>query len=291
MNMENADVNNFENKGDFDYYHLAEDDFTKRLFFRECIVDRSKKPNPRPYIMVSDISKNVTGSADGRVWKPILGNLHMAAAMPINFSSDFEDEMFPLLVPIAVKETYDHYAPGLFICKFPNDIVCREHKRKVSGVLIRKMDGFVVIFLGGNLVAAPGIDELRKDSYGACCMKNHIDKVPTPYEFAVEFYRNVLALKGKYNTIEKVLEAQNTMMNEYLPNYKLSINNPNADLKKDGAFWTEDFPNAYLKVEHDGKRYQYFSCYYDNVFYKLEGDAEKPKHYHLTHQYVDDPKK
>ena len=33
--MENADVNNFENKGEFDFFHLAFEDMSKRLFFKE----------------------------------------------------------------------------------------------------------------------------------------------------------------------------------------------------------------------------------------------------------------
>ena len=235
--------------------------------------------------------KNVTGSADGRVWISMEGNLQVTVAYPIKFTSDFEDEMFPLIVPIAVKETFQMFAPGKFMCKFPNDTVCKEHKRKVGGLLIRKMEGYVIVFLGADLTNAPEDSQLRKNCYGACCLKNHCEKCPSKYDFSVALFYKIKEMSKSYNTIEKVLDLQNTTMNEYEPNYKLSINNPNADLKKDGAFWTEDFPNAYLKVDHQGRRYQYFSCYYDNVFYKAEGNPEKPKHYHLLHEYVDVPEK
>ena len=287
MNEDSKDISKFENAGPFDLYHFEHDDLDKRHVFREIIAQRKKDKLTRPFVKLTDMVDNGTGSADGRVWVSIKGNVHMLLAFPIDFKSDFEDEMFPLIIPIVLKETYNYFAPGEYMCKFPNDIICKKHKKKTSGALIRKIDGFVLIPVAGNLVGCPQNNQLRENSYGACCMKEHSDKIPTPLEFALQFYRITMEMRYKYDSIDKILDLQNTTMNEFESNYKLSINNPNADLKKDGAFWTQDFPNAYLKVDHNGKRYQYFSSYYDNVFYKSKGNPANPKHYHISHQYVD----
>ena len=287
MNEYSQDLSKFKDVGPFDLYHFEHDDLDKRHVFREICALRKKEKLTRPFVKLTDMVDNGTGSADGRVWVSIKGNVHMLLGFPVDFKSDFEDEMFPLLVPIFIRDTFNYFAPDQYICKFANDIVCKEHHRKTCGLLVRKMEGYILISVAGNLVGCPKNDQLRKNSYGACCMKEHCDKVPTPLEFALQFCRIVMENRYKYDTIEKVLEIHNKSMNDYGPPYEVSINNPNADLKKDGAFWTQDFPNAYLKVDYDGKRYQYFPSHYDNVFYKSKGDPEKPKDYYIAHELID----
>ena len=202
------------------------------------------------------------------------------------FKNYFEEEMFPLYSDYAVLETFNHFAPGQYIMKFPNDVVCREHRKKTSGILNRRAFGFAITGMGGNLIAVPGENELRKMGSGACCLSNHCDKVPTQEEWMCEYYKKLMKIMKEYDTVDKIVEHQNLVFNEYENNYKMSINNPNADLEKDGTFWTQEYPNALFKVDHKGMRYQYFKSEYDPIHFKLKGDPDKEKPYHLKYELL-----
>ena len=287
--QETFDPKIFENKGEYDYYHVEHEDVLKSYLHIPICNYRNTLKDPKPWAKISDSCANVTGSADGRVWVSLKGNPAPCVAIPLHcFKDDFQIEMFPLLASIATLDTFNHIAPDTYILKFPNDIVCKEHKGKTSGVLIRKEYNHVLLGAGCNLVAAPENNDLRKNSITACCVKRHVPegKVPTPEEFIDELFKNMWKFIQKFPTIEEILEMLNREFNKYENNYKLSINNPNADLKKDGAFWTQKFPNAYLKIDHKGMRYQYFESYYDNVYFDVKGDPSKEKPYHLKYEYI-----
>ena len=285
--QENFDPKIFEDKGDFDLYQVEHEDPQTSLLRKIICEHRMKDENPRPWIKLSDTVKNVTGSADGRVWISIKGNLHLVLGYPLKmFKNYFEEEMFPTIADYAVLETFNHFAPGKYMLKFSNDIVCKEHRSKTAGVLRRRGFGYAVIILGGNLVEAPNHEKLRAEGIKACCMKDHCDKIPTPLDFGTELFKNLKRLFKEYDTVEKIVEHQNIVFNEYENNYKMSINNPNADLVKDGTFWTQEYPNALLKVDHKGMRYQYFKSDYDEIIFKVKGDPNKEKPYHLKHEYI-----
>ena len=286
MNENNCDVNKFENKGPFDLYHFEHDDLNKHHFFRKITEHRSKQKDPKAFVQLIDILENATGSANGRVWVPIKGNVMMIMGLPMKFKDIYEDEIFPMKIPTAILETYNHFAPGKFGGKLPNDIICLEHGKKVAGVLIRKFDGFVLIHLGANIVAHPSNDQLRKDNYGACCLKEHCDKVPSTVEFVTVLYHKIFEVHNKLDTIEKVIEVCNKNVNSYQKGVKISINNPNADIKNDGAFWTVQNPKAYIKIDYNGLRYQFGSSCYDSVFYSTEGDPDNPEDYFASHEFV-----
>ena len=216
------------------------------------------------------------------------GNILTFVALPLkHFENYFQEEVYPCLSQIALLDTFNHYCPGQYMIKFPNDIVCCEHVGKTSGALVRREEGYALFAPGVNSVAAPEGDQLRKHGIKSCCMKKHIvGELPTAEEFTELLYQNLRDVSKKYDTPEKVVEIMNKEYNKYDKTYKLSINNPNADLKKDGTFWTQKFPNALFKVDHKGMRYQYFSSYYDPIYFKVEGDPNKEKPYHLKYEYV-----
>ena len=93
-------------------------------------------------------------------------------------------------------------------------------------------------------------------------------------------------LMKELDTVDKIIEYENKFYNEYENNFNMSINNPNADLKKDGTFWTQKTPNALFKVDHKGMRYQYFSSFFDPIYFQPQGDPDKEKPYHLKYEYL-----
>ena len=286
MKQEDFDPKVFEDKGDFDLYRLYEEDVLKGFIHVSICKERAN--NPKPWVKITDKIKNATGSQDGRVWIPLDGNFSTIYGFPLTFFKNYqEEEFFPVLGPIAILRTFNHFCPDKYVMKFPNDIACKEHRGKTCGLLVRREHGFAMIGPGVNLATCPNPNEVRKQGIKPCCMKNHCDgKLPTPEEWSFECYKNMIQILKECDTPEKVVAVMNEEYNKYENNYNMTINNPNADLKKDGTFWTQKTPNALFKVDHKGMRYQYFSSYYDPIYFKLEGDPDKEKPYHLKYEYL-----
>ena len=285
--QDSFDPKKFEDKGDFDFYEVDVEDPIKSIIRKDICEHRLKEGNYKPWIKLSEIVQNVTGSADGRVWVSIKGNLHLVLTIPLKqFKSKFEEELFPTIADISVLDTFNHFAPGKYMLKFANDIVCKEHRSKTAGILRRRAFGCASVIMGGNLVQAPGAEKLRAQGITACCMKDHCDNVPTPLEFSTVLFKILMENLKKYDTVDKIVEHQNLVFNEYENNYKMSINNPNADLEKDGTFWTQEYPNALLKVDHKGMRFQYFKSDYDEITFNVKGDPNKAKPYYLKYEDI-----
>lgn len=276
--------------GMFDFYPIKNCDCKKGYIYHEILKEKSKEENPKPFLSKIDIVTNATGSADGRIWIPMKGNLHGIVGFPESFfKTEWEKQMFPMIAAFALRDGILKYAPGQFMSKFPNDVVCKEHRRKTAGLLTRNEQGYVMLIFGANLVTYPDNENLRKESYGACCLKNHADYVPSVEELLLEIGHRITEMYKIYTDNQKILDLVNTSLNEYEPgNYKLELNNPKADLKKDGTFWTTQYRNALFKVHHDGFIYQYFESYFDKVYYKVEGNPDEKKPYHIEYEYVKD---
>ena len=129
-------------------------------------------------------------SAPGRVWISYKGNLHISISFPLSyFKSYFLEEMYPVVSNFGVLRTYNHFAPGQFMDKFPNDVVCKEHRKKCGGIMNRRDFGYVSTGIAGNLIKAPTDDELRKHGLRACYLGKHCENVPTNEEFAEQMYK------------------------------------------------------------------------------------------------------
>ena len=278
----------YEDKGGYDLYKIEDEDFSKS-FLRKTICEyRVSKGNKKIFICLWGRILNGVGSCPGRLWISYKGNLHMSISFPLSyFKSYFIEEMYPVVGNFGVLRTFNHFAPGQFMDKFPNDIVCKEHRKKCGGIQERRDFGYCHTMPNGNLVMAPRDDELRKFGLRACYLGKHADYVPSLDEFADEFYRQMVKAIDEFDTLDKILDYENKFYNEYENNFKLSINNPNADLKKDGTFWTLETPNALLKCDHKGMRYQYFSSWFDKVYHTIDGNPDQEKPYHLKYEYIE----
>lgn len=294
--MESGEVTDknleFEQKEGFDYYRIAHVDCGKGYFFQKVIKKRNEQKITRPFIAEVDHMDNAVGSADGRVWISIPGNFGTTVGIHESyFKNKWEIEVFPLIAPFSLRETCNHFAPGKYMNKFPNDLCCKEHNRKTAGMLIRNEGGWVLFGYAFNLLHTPEEKDLRVHSYGACCFKEHCDpdKIPTPEQFSLYNAKLVLEMQKKYDTNQKILDLVNIGFNERDPgNYKIEINNPNADLEKDGTFWNTKYRKALFIVHVNGYIYQYFERYYDNMYYKTEGDTVRKLPYHLEYEYIKD---
>lgn len=264
-------------RGIFDIIHVDTVNCTKKYLFHDIAMTKEKDENPRPFIDIIDIVKECTGSADGRVWIPFQGNLHGTISCPTTmFKSVFEVEFFPVLASFAIRDTMNKYAPGEYCSKWPNDVVCKKHGRKTCGMLCRKEGRWIFLSFGLNLVKAPDDKMLRKQGLRACCMKEHTQNIPVIEDFFYECATHLLDLIKEYNTIEKVVDLMNLSLNEYqAKTYRVEINNPNADLLKDGTLWNKKFPNALTKGYMNGVPYEFNESYFDREYYKTTGNADE----------------
>lgn len=264
-------------RGIYDIYHVGKTDAEKKYLYHDIVASKENETNPRPFIGIIEIPENGVGSADGRVWIPYPGNLHGSMGFPQSmFRNQLEIEFFPVLASFAIRDIMNKYAPGEYCSKWPNDVVCKKHGKKTSGILVRKEGKWIFLLFCINLVKAPEDKLLRKQGLRACCMKNHTDNIPNIEDVFVEVGDRVMELVRENDDIHKIMDTMNKSLNEYMQKtYRVELNNPNADLLKDGTLWNRNFPNALTKGYMNGVPYEFGENYFDNVYYHVKGNADE----------------
>ena len=250
MRQEDFSVDKFEKRGDYDLYHILEEDVSKGFLHIPILEDRKKQENPRPWAKIVDSAKNVTGSSDGRVWVNVKGNFGTLVAIPLkHFENIFQEEVYPVISHLALLDTVNYYCPGEYLIKFPNDIICKEHGGKTCGTLIRREQGYSLFAPGVNLFGAPEGGLLRKDGKTACFIQKHCKgKLPTPVEFTDRLFENLKNISKKYDTPEKVVEIMNKEYNKYDKTYKFQSTILMLILKKMEPSGLKNSLMPYLKL-------------------------------------------
>ena len=268
-------------QGRWDILEVSDRNFQNGYLYREEIVKRSQQENPRPFIFNALDGRKATGTAASRVWIHVVGNAAAAIGIPMSMLRDpLAVEFFPFVAPNALKEVGNHYAPGAYCTKFPNDVVCLEHGKKSAGILSRKEHKFVVCIFGFNLVGCPPDDQLRTQGLRACYMKLHTQNpLPTPQEFSYAVAEKIFELYDQHRTLDEFHDWINKELNVYKKKtYRVEVHNPNADIYKDGFLWTQSHPNALTKGYLNGDEYDCGQAYlFDMVYYEnfKGGDPNK----------------
>lgn len=90
----------------------------------------------------------------GRAWQSPAGNLHASVLIRLDRPLA-EAAQLSFVAAVALAEGLDDLLPDAdFLCKWPNDILCRNHK--VAGMLLESAgDGWLVLGLGVDVIQAP----------------------------------------------------------------------------------------------------------------------------------------
>lgn len=254
-----------KNEGEFDYRELEEADVRVLRPAYQLAYDRSRAPNPRPFCDQCRFLTGSTGTHVGRKWIMIRGNISGSFSFPFcYFKNHVQQEFYPIFGTIAIKDTFNKFAPGEFTVKFPNDVICRKHWRKCCGTLFKKFENYAVGCVGIDIADCPKDEELRQWGIKACCLKKHTDNIPSFEEFMCFTMRRVIELMNQYDTVEKIVEFINQEYGEFnKKSYKVIINNINADPAVDGITCCPGFPNALLKAYVNNVQYEVDETYYE----------------------------
>lgn len=272
-------IPDFEPRGDFDFIKLTQRNCKSGYLYRYLVQERSKEEKPRAFIEQCTIVKGVTGTASSRKWISIAGNVSGIVAIPTHMlKDDIAVEFFSPIASMAIKEVGNMYAPGEYCTKFPNDVVCCKHGKKTCGILCRKEGKFVVAVFGFNLIEAPKDEQLRAQGLRACCLKNHSNNIPTPEEFIYQCGVKILEVYKQLDTLDKILNMMNLELNVFeKKKFKIVMNNPNAEIYKDGVLWTPDHPNALTKGYLNGDDYIFLPYFFDVAYYENATNSNEEK--------------
>lgn len=280
--LDNKDDLEVKKIGIYDYIIVKHVNCATGYLHQKLTKERSKEEKPKPFLEQVDLPHNGVGGGNGRIWIGHLGNLHGVIGIPFHILRDkFAIEFFPILSTIALRDTMNKYAPGQYMRKFPNDIVCVEHTAKSGGVLCRKEGKFCLLVYTINLIWAPTDEMIRKEGLHACCLSRHTDKVPSVEEFHYECANRTLEMCNKlYTDIDSVVKLMNESHTQYTKkSFKVVINNRNADLEKDGIMWTHEYPNALIRGYLNDHEYEYSTTLYDTEFFHTTGNADEKREF------------
>ena len=169
------DPKNYTKRGNFLYLGVAGGDYRQGGFYRKVIKDwASKSDKPPAFIHNAEHFYNICGTSKSRIWIFGEGNIGATIGIPkYMFRDILAIECFPIFASLAVRDVCNKYAPGCYISKFPNDVVCKEHQGKTAGILLRRVDPYVCCVFGVNTQTHPPKEDLRKDGLNACSLKEH----------------------------------------------------------------------------------------------------------------------
>lgn len=176
--------------------------------------------------------------------------------------------MFPYIAPFSIRDICNKYAPNEFVLKRPNDIVCKTHVGKTSGIISKKRGKFACLLFGLNRFNFPPDSLLRDQGLKGCCLKNHCKNViPKPFEFIYEVGERIFELNEKYSELDSLLKYCNEEIASWEKNkpFVMEVNNRNADIDKDGFLWCSAFPNALIKVYDNGVLYDVKETFFDRI--------------------------
>ena len=88
----------------------------------------------------------------GRSWASPPGNLYASTLVRVR-PSDPPAATLALVAAVALEETVSAYVPGMALLKWPNDVLI--DGAKLSGILLERAGGAVVIGIGVNLAHHP----------------------------------------------------------------------------------------------------------------------------------------
>lgn len=266
----------FCERGIFDYVKVDKVHCQRQYLYQRIIEAKKDEKNPKPFIEEIVIPVGGTGCKDGRLWIPYEGNLHGAIGIHLTmFDSIINQEFFPLIASLGIRDICNRYAPGEYCAKYPNDICCKKHGKKTAGILVRKESGWAICIFCINFVKSPPDTFLRKEGLKACCLSNHTKNIPKISDFLYECGIYFFELLKQYNNIYKIMSWCNEGLSEYGDKiWRGEINNPNADILKDGALWTRDHPNALTKGYLNGEEYELNPTYYDVKYCSAKYDEE-----------------
>lgn len=256
-----------------DGYGIALQDFHDRLV--------KEIEGPLPYLVFNtDYVSGQAGSKKGRMWVSIRGNMHPSFFYPRSIVKSAKQFNFlPIEASFALRDVLNKYAPGAFACKFPNDVICKEHDCKIAGITSVPTSHYLTIGYGMNTIAAPPDHLLRNEGLKACCLKNHMKNVPTPEEFIPQFGERLLEVSEEIgDDVDKFLTIFNDAFIPYVnKRFKIVINNPNADVEKDGILWCPSLPNTLFKGYLNDKlfdsslEWKKKDQFWDPVRFQIEG--------------------
>lgn len=268
-----CDINEYVDRGEFKFIETPGGDFSDGIPYAKSCIAFSKLENPPIFIQSYGRYYNVACTHPERMWVCYDGNIGGTFSIPLKRfnNDDFKINAFPCLASFAIRDIANKYAPDCYFSKFPNDVVCKEHGSKTSGILIRKDGDYVSAIFGFNLVQAPKNDLLRTEGLTACCMKNHTSNIPKRGDFICEACERTLELLNQVDTPEKFAELSNKGFNAMGPKlWKLVINNKDANIATDGWLWCSSHPNALFKGYLNGKPYDMRPYSYDNNVYTAQ---------------------
>lgn len=257
----------FVDKGKFLYRQIDEIDYSViKAGSITNLVEKSTKGPLRIICSSIGLAKNCPGSRKGRNFISIKGNVTGSIGVPKEFFPNrLSYEYFPFIVPIAIKDTCNKYAPGEYQVKYPNDIVCKKHWRKTSGIGVRSSEKYACAMFGVNLVDYPSDEEIRDFGIKACCLKKHTEKVPTIEEFLCACTERIIEYVTSYTTLDQIVNLVNENFRAYeKKSFFLEINNPNGNPEKDGAIYCPEYPNALTKGYVNGILYNIDEDLYDD---------------------------
>jgi len=100
----------------------------------------------------------------GRSWVSPPGNLYASTLVRIR-PNDPPAATLALVAAVALEETVSAYGPGMPVLKWPNDVLI--DGAKLSGILLERAGGAVVIGIGVNLAHYPTDTDRRATSLAA----------------------------------------------------------------------------------------------------------------------------
>lgn len=278
--MEDTCIKSITQKGIFKYVIISKTDCKKMYPVEKTAKEFSSLDSLHPFIsVVEGTSENIGGTEKGRLWIDFKGNFKGDFAFPESyFGSKIHAAFFPYISLFAIIDTLNKYAPGEYMFKYPNDIICKKHTGKTCGSAALRNYGYLMCLYSVNFVAYPKDEILRKEGLHACCLKRHTDKIPTFEDFVYECAMRTLEINKEYDTIDKLCDLSNRLMGEYTPKiFSIEINNRFADIDKDGITWCSSFPNALTKCYLNGIPYDLDNNFFDNGY--IPRVADDPKAY------------
>lgn len=193
------------------------------------------------------IAKNQTASRGrrGNKWKSAEGAALFSFALEEDKYLSMEDwRKLPLVAGISVLRSLENYQVGEYKFKWTNDVYLND--KKVSGILIEKVDGFFIIGIGVN-VNNEDFGELNNK---ATSLSKESGRKYDPEKIALEIIEEFKKgysklLRGQWQEILYEINSKN-----YLKDKKINIDLRDRieegvarDINKDGT----------LNVEVDGK--------------------------------------
>ncbi len=100
--------------------------------------------------------------------------------------------------------------------------------------------------------------------------------MPSIQEFNWAIGEATVELMNKFDTIQSYVDWVNAELGVFKKKtFRVEINNPNADVYKDGVLWTRDHPNALEKGYLNGEEYEAEPWLYDTAYYEGKASSEE----------------